>query len=135
MTELLVVALATWQAVEIWRHSSLTADWLDAIDFWLDSTDPPVWHDSWLYLPLNLVMRLHFTVRSFLSRLVLCPWCLSVWFGIAIGACHRYGYGFMQLLVFGLAVSRLANLGNDVFRQFCRTPNRLPGDSRADLHS
>ncbi len=109
--DVIVAALATWQIVEIWRHSELTADWLDSMDNWLSMLSvTPAW---WQKTP------------AYLARLLLCPWCLSVWVGISTGALYRYGYDFIQMGVFGLAVSRLANLGNDLSHSFCRTPNRV----------
>ncbi len=92
MMELLIAALATWQAVEIWHHSTLFAD-----------------------------LRARVEVRGgFLAALLGCPFCTSVWVALAAAALSRVPVA--ALLVEALAVSRLANLGNDVFHAWCRTP-------------
>lgn len=119
--QLIVAALATWQAVEVWHHSSLFAS-----------------------------KRADYEARGgFLADLLGCPYCLSVWVGLAAAALLRLGpldfaapgslgwllvqhavstsLRFLELCVWALAVSRLANLGNDLAYPFCRTPrhNRL----------
>lgn len=95
---LTVSALATWQVVEIWRHSSLFAAWRARLELF----------------------------NNHLSNLLLCPWCLSVW----------VGFGFTALAVtsdvlqsnlplipaFAFSASRLANVANDYFHRYCRTP-------------
>lgn len=107
LTSLVIVSLATWQAVEIWQHSSLFAGWRADVEVWL-ATDT--------------------RVRSFLGALLSCPHCLSVWVAMLMHilfAC--ISRDLVQLFLFlplGLASSRLANLGNDVFHGYCRTPNR-----------
>lgn len=117
MTELIIVALATWQAVEIWHHSGLFASQRARVE----ESD------------------------SFGARLLSCPFCLSVWVAaitylwfiiplpeiagvfnflcfLIIGAC--------RVLVYALAISRLANLGNDLTYNWCRTPR--PSDAVED---
>lgn len=112
--ELVVAALATWQAVEIWRHGELFADRRDAVEVWVDSPQARGLYgavDGWL--------------KWFVGGLLLCPFCLSVWVGwLAVLAAT--GHWTAQLFVGGLAASRLANLGNDLSRAWCRTPNRNP---------
>lgn len=102
---------ATWQAVEIWHHSAIMAT-------------PRAYAQ---------------TIEGFLGRLLTCPYCLSVWVGgvfallgtVALLLCAG-GHVLAALLVLlpsqVLAVSRLANLFNDLSRPFCRTPkeNKLP---------
>jgi hypothetical protein len=41
--------------------------------------------------------------------------------GLELSDCGLMGY-ILSLMVYALAVSRLANLGNDVFKRFCLTP-------------
>lgn len=53
LTELVIAALATWQAVELWRHSELLATWRARTELW----------------------------EGFFGRLLACPFCLSVWVG------------------------------------------------------
>jgi len=104
LTFLVISSLATWQAVEIWRHSSLFADWRSITETWDNKV----------------------------GELLHCPWCLSVWVGTSIAAVLYFSevwlLGFVgQTFVFGLAISRLANLGNDYFKQYCRTPRNTVG--------
>jgi len=59
LTDLAVAALATWQAVEVWRHSSLTAGLRARTELWEGKA----------------------------GELLRCPFCLSVWVGLlAVGA-------------------------------------------------
>lgn len=97
--ELFVAALATWQIVEIWHHSTLMAPLRARTEMW----------------------------QNKLGELLGCPWCFSVWVGLVCGLvlatvdislANRAG----GVVLYGLAASRLANLGNDVFKSFCRTP-------------
>ncbi len=122
MTVLIVAALATWQAVEIWHHSSIAAGWRARTELWQGRP----------------------------GELFGCPFCLSVW--AALGSIAVLGYNppaltgdyasllgwwhaltdikeicsnivtAVQFFLYALAVSRLANLGNDVFHAWCRTP-------------
>lgn len=114
--ELVAAAAATWQAIEIYRHSQQP------------------------------------TVRSCRARLEIlggdlghlfdCSWCLSVWVGFglcgwrwaievsasaaelhwSLAAVRTVAYGAWFVLVYGLAVSRLANAANDLTHRFNRTP-------------
>ena len=107
---LIVIALATWQAVEIWRHSTLFADWRAITETWDNK----------------------------LGELLHCPWCLSVWVGMTFSLLLNFSevwlFGIIiQTFIYGLAVSRLANLGNDYFKQYCRTPGITAGLPDGDL--
>jgi len=97
--DLVIAALATWQIVEIWQHSTLMAPLRARTEMW----------------------------QNKLGELLSCPWCLSVWIGMLCGAllttadivqASRVG----SVVIYGFAISRLANLGNDVFKSYCRTP-------------
>lgn len=96
---IIVAALATWQIVEIWRHSKLMASLRSRTEMW----------------------------DNFLGELLNCPFCLSVWvslfcmLGLELSDWGLAGY-ILSLMIYALAVSRLANLGNDVFKRFCLTP-------------
>lgn len=100
-----LAVFATWQAVEIWRHSALTADWRDAC-----------------------------AVRAaWWARMLSCPWCLSVWTaGIAAAAAElSHGTDWHRLyrwIAGALAVSRAANVLNDL-----TWPGRTPKDSGIEL--
>lgn len=108
---LFLVALATWQGVEIWHHSALMA------------------------IPRSYAQNLD----GFVGRLLTCPFCLSVWvsgiftlIGLTTVVLVKAGYPMPGLLLIApllvLGGSRLANLGNDGFYGQCRTPkeNKLP---------
>ncbi len=180
--ELLVACLATWQAIEVWQHSALTASWRARAEM----------------------------VEGKLGELLRCGFCLSVWVGTAAGVVvtiplpaatadeiawtaglavslaallgvfvavlthamepPRYGVGdwplvagvavafvavavvgvtstsaspagllfwgvwMGKLALLGLAIARLANLGNDLTHAWCRTPkaNKLELDAAKD---
>lgn len=121
LLDLIVLSLATWQIVLIWRRSSLFASWRARVE---------AWDDGWL------------------SQLLQCGWCLSVWiaaltvylkistnllddlgeppqdatwFRLArwpFAAATRFGWFF----VWAMAVSRLANLLHDLAAPYDRTP-------------
>lgn len=102
LSSVVVVALATWQAVEIWRHSALFANWRSITEMWDNKV----------------------------GELLSCPWCLSVWVGIAFCLLLHFSEVWLigissQIVIYGLAASRLANLGNDYFKSCCRTPNQV----------
>lgn len=108
ITQLILAALATWQIVEIWRHGTLFAGWRARVELW----------------------------EGRAGELLGCGFCLSVWvafLGTTTMAMlpwpleqSKLGWlwlptSLVQLFVFAMAVSRLANLGNDVFHSFNRT--------------
>lgn len=109
--QLIVAALAVWQIVEIWHHSSLFA-----------------------------ACRARVELQSSLPALLLqCPWCLSVWVGLLCATVLSIDGNVSRvsgLVCLGLAASRLANLGNDVFHYCNRTPRfkleQNDSDSNAD---
>jgi hypothetical protein len=95
---IIIAGLATWQIVEIWHHSMLLAPLRSRTEMWDNK----------------------------LGELLGCPFCLSVWIGwftLTILNVADSRLAFLNILIQGLAVSRLANLGNDVFKSFCRTPS------------
>lgn len=106
----LVASLATWQVVEVWHHSELFADWRDRLRAGLDSAAAA--GDG----------RPRGSLTSWLAQLLTCPWCLSVHVGMLLLFAGASGVWWLQYAVAGLAASRLANLGNDVFHPYCRTP-------------
>jgi hypothetical protein len=95
---LIVAALATWHIVEVWHHGSIFASWRARVDLW----------------------------EGFFGELLRCPFCLSVWVaGLSTGwffLTSAVGYDVLAWPLYLFAVARLANLGNDVSRDLCRTP-------------
>lgn len=98
LAELVVAALAVWQIVEIWHHSSLLA-------------------------PLRAKAEL---LDGKVGELLRCPFCLSVWVALLVGLivllpAEWWAWPF-KAAVIAFALSRAANLGNDLTREWCRTP-------------
>lgn len=110
--DLIVGGLATWQIVEIWHHSSLFANWRARTEM----------------------------LTGELGELFACPFCLSAWVGFMCAMALWYKhpteihgtYSFLRVgfwvamlgiktFIYGLAVARLANLGNDLTHHRCRT--------------
>lgn len=96
---LIIAALATWQIVEIWHHSLLMAPLRARTEMWTNK----------------------------LGELLSCPFCLSIWVALfcivtlSLGEYGLVGHG-SNLIIQAFAVSRLANLGNDFFKQHSLTP-------------
>ena len=100
-----MLILATNQIIEVWRHS----------DMWLI---------AWSRESMTEVESLDqpFYVFKPLYRLLLCPWCCSIWVGLFAASVIEYQYG--SWLLTALAVSRGANLLNDLTYGFVRTPKQ-----------
>lgn len=98
---LVVATLAAWQAVEVWQHGSIFAGWRARVQTW---PGEGVW--GWL------------------GELLRCPFCQSVWAGTAAAALVVADHWAPNAALYGLAVSRLANLANDVTHGVSRTPNQ-----------
>jgi hypothetical protein len=101
-----LVALATWQVTEVLHHAEITL---------------PVRRWTAGSIPMD-------ASRSFFSRGFNCPFCLAHWvaalllFLLALdleGAPHCTG---LRYAIWLFAAVRLANLGNDVFYTYTRTP-------------
>ena len=102
MLDLITAALATWQIIEIWKHSSVMADLRATTETW----------------------------EGFLGDLLRCGFCMSPWVGgICIMSLMLStlpdAWGFpgemASISVKAFAVARLANLGNDLGYKYCRT--------------
>lgn len=91
--DFVLISLAVWQALEIWHHGEIFRTWRESVRF------------------------CRFENISYLSQ---CMFCLSVWAAFALVLANTFLLG--QLFILVLAVSRTANLCNDVFYSFCRTP-------------
>lgn len=107
MITLVIAALAVWQAVEVWHHGAIFASVRARLEVW----------------------------DTFFSRLLHCPFCLSLWVAWAavlpplLVPSGSGPWWAWRLFVYGLAVSRLANLANDLMHTWCRTPRYVFDDT------
>lgn len=121
MFNLIVAALAVWQAINIWHHSSLFSSKRAYVECW----------DDW---------------RKDLLR---CPFCLSPWVAVAmvlwLGLVDHLIVPRLPVLglvldapIHALAVSRVANVLHDLMKKLDQTPkaNKLgvpvTGDHQAE---
>lgn len=111
MTDLIVAALATWQIVEIWHHSALFVNSRAAVENWENK--------------IGQLLSCPFCLSPYAAAAVLCCLTLRVptsglasWLAIFLS----YVVLLAQAAIHAFAVARLANLGNDFFYTYCRTP-------------
>ncbi len=103
MSDLIVLGLALWQAIETWHHGSLFIGARNRLRELQDS--------SWAGV-------------RFLGEAVSCMFCLSHWVGLALVSLYFLcdGKGVIAVIVYTLAVIRFAQLGNDLTHSFSRSP-------------
>ena len=106
LTDLAIAIFATWQIIEIWRHGSL-------------------------FLSVRACLE---ECHSSFADFLLCPFCLSPWVAcgvlLLLSIAHLLQSDILWLCVCSFAVSRVANLLNDVFYSLTRTPkNKLSEES------
>jgi hypothetical protein len=112
---LIIAALATWEIIEIWRHSSIMADFRARTELWDNKLGQLVncpfclapWVALWVLVPL-LLPEPRLDVQTLFYWPSLIGWM---------------GAGLWYWIVWGFAVARLANLGNDLTHKWCRTPH------------
>ena len=101
--EVFVAVLATWQIIEIWHHSLLFASLRARTELW----------------------------ENKLGELLGCPFCLSPWVALFSTLIlilptwlHITGWHTVVLRViwYAFAISRLANISNDLAHKISRTP-------------
>jgi hypothetical protein len=98
---ILVAALATWQLVDIIRHAAIAAP----IRLWAQAAADS--GGRW----------------AFVGKLLLCPYCLSHWVAAAfVLALASPLSPVLKLIALTLAVTRLANIGNDLLKNIELTP-------------
>lgn len=112
---LVVISIATWAIVDIVHHGQIFADFRAVLDL------RPDW---WL------------------SKMVRCPWCLSVnvamllSFILALPLLRISGWGLLLSVVgtvlIGFAASKVANFLNDISYTFTRLPKGIPADESKD---
>ena len=103
LLDMFVAVLPTWQIIEIWHHSLLFAGIRAHVELW----------------------------ENKLGELVGCPFCLSPWVALLsvvvlllplwLGL-EAWYVVTGRVIWYAFAVSRLANLGNDLFHGKSRTP-------------
>ena len=101
-----IAMLATWQTIEIIHHGTI----FEELQQRLKATDR--WYAYWLTCPFCLS-----------------PWVAALWVVMALAEHNWHDDIFYQVLyvfMLALAVSRLANLANDVFHCCTRTPHPEP---------
>lgn len=126
---LLVLGLATWQAVEVWHHGKLFAGRRAAAETWA----------GWWYhgpfavkrmarcrlaRPRLLCLKLSHDAWAWLGGLLGCPFCTSVWAGGVLYALWTWTPDWVRVVHYALAASRLANALNDLTHAHCRTPRQ-----------
>lgn len=121
---LVVAALAVWEIIEIWRHSALLSGLRARTELWENK--------------IGQALHCAFCLSPWMAWLV----CLTLFVPVpaedgpatAWGVVTAVVVGFAQFVVLGFAVARLANLGNDLTRAYCRTPNRTaPKDASIQI--
>lgn len=132
IAEIVILVLATNQAVEIWRHSAIMAPLRLRVDV---DVPPPL-----------VPEKLHTNARNVLR----CPFCLSFWVGgfvfvswylgrqlvaenpQTIRGAFAHLFGWTPLVfIMALGISRGANIINDLTWRF----NRTPKANKIDLQS
>lgn len=112
----LTSVLATWQIVELWFHGSVTLAKREQLTRKLEQGS--------------------YTWKKPIEML-LCPFCLTPWVGWAVAAWLLVAAAlpspWVHILawpLYGLAISRAANLGHDLTRHWCLSPqNPVEEDS------
>jgi hypothetical protein len=98
------VAFGVWQSVEICHHSKAGTLWRCFAKF----------------------LKLLPNPFKYIGEGMSCPYCYSNWFGIVYAFSAVQPTTLLQAVtafVMGLGAARCANLFNDYFHAYCRTPN------------
>ena len=109
-----VCAFAIWHAVEVYHHSKLFEGIRAEVESWESGRDE------------FLINR----ILIWLSELMQCPFCLSLWVAIVLVFLWATPLRFSVVI---LAAARGANLLNDLTHHRCRTPGSS-NVRRDDVH-
>lgn len=108
LLDVFIAVLATWQIIEIWHHSLLFAGLRARTELW----------------------------ENKLGELLGCPFCLAPWVSVLSVAVllvpawlhmSEWYMLILRLIWYAFAVSRLANLCNDISHNLSRTPKPFDG--------
>jgi hypothetical protein len=114
---LVVAALAAWQAVEVWHHGSVFDRARARLElktgFWVDLLQCPFCLSVWVGMVTVLTVHPGDTVPPLVDL---------GWVSRALSWVVSQFILLLWWVVHGLAVARLANLGNDLTHHWCRTP-------------
>lgn len=104
LPDLIILVLATGQTIETWHHGSLFEDRRAIIE---------IWGDGWQ----KDLLRCMFCLSHWAAAVIV------LWFGLAALLDSPLSW-FFRFPVYVLAVTRGAQLLNDVTKGFCRTPGQ-----------
>lgn len=121
VTELILLFLATNQAVEIWHHGKIMSARRDMVQQGISPFLPPA-AIRYLIHKLPRGSETAKYVNDFVVDLLSCPYCTSVWVAAALFLLYQLAGPVGQFCTAALAVSRGANLLNDLTYSVSRTP-------------
>jgi hypothetical protein len=104
LVDFILVVFGVWQSVEICHHSQAGTVWRCLAKFLT------LWPKPF----------------KFIGDGMSCPYCYSNWFGLIYAFSAVQPTTFLQgvlAFVMGIGAARCANLFNDYFHPYCRTPN------------
>jgi hypothetical protein len=108
----IICGFAVWQIVEVWHHGSLFRNARDVL--------------SVLYIAPS-----SWKITRWFAHVMLCPWCLSIYTALAVVVYYilaKMLFGVIGLIpVYALAISRIANVFNDLAYPYTRTPKSPDG--------
>lgn len=104
LSECIIVGLAVWQIIEIWRRGLIFELQRAKAEVWESSDNRLLW---------------------FLGSLLGCSFCLSPWVGWLCVAAWHFGDTPARIVLAGFAVARLANIGAAVFEPLATEQEEL----------
>jgi hypothetical protein len=117
LTHLIILGLAVWQTVETLHHSELFYGWREVANEIVDQKQGLVSPDLGL----------------FAAKAYSCPYCLAHWVAILYAALlYTPLHGVVSWWSLALAAVRIANIGNDLVGDRCRTPRYTEEDTKEE---